>query len=1793
MPPSHGGAGGSSVAVDGSAGKTDGYYYGELGFSGGGGGASVHLTGALAGNGGKGGDGGVDAGVGMGGIGGEAGATWSASGNASAPVIGQAGSDGGKPTQTSGTSWFAYDGYGGGGGGGGGFGAVVSAATQTVNSAVTGGAGGAGGSVTPSVAGGVGPYGGGGGGGQGGGGLLVTANAASVVNAAAIAGGNGGLGGNSLDGIRGAGGDGGAGVVFTGTSGALTNNATVTGGNGGAGAANGAGGVGVIGSDLAIINSGTISGGLAGDGESRANAIEFTSGTNTLELHAGSQINGNVAANGSLDTLVLGGATASSFNLDLVNNGFNGFEALDKTGAATWMVTGRADGLATTVRAGVLQLGDGVDLAGELNGASGTNARPAEGTGNGIGEAGGKGQAGVTVVGGQLAVMANSYVGGGQGGDGGDVYADIASGPVTAVGGAGGTGGAGVLITAGGLDNGGGIEGGRGGRGGYAGPNRQTLTLNSVSLAAASEPSSLTSGVGGHGGNGVETSSAGTVTNRDSIRGGSAGDGQYISFYDQSPAPISLTGGAGGAGGHGVFMTAAALLDNQGQVSGGYGGSGASVDAGTAATELTGGAGGAGGAGALLTVAGGTVSNGGGVYGGGGGYGGNAYTENAAAASTTAGAGGAGGDGVALLAAGTVTNTSYIQGGQGGNGAQKSSYLYGEDGSQTATAQGALAGAGGAGVSFLADGRLTNSADGTIMGGQGGSSNLYTGVYVNNNGEATLAQATIIASDSAAAGGAGLRVGGLASVTNDGTIAGGQGGGNSYGGGPGFARGGGGAVNSAYAYNFNGQQASVTVQGNAGGAGGAGAVLAGGGLITNNASGTLQGGAGGTASAYAYAQAYSVTTALTANAIGGAGGAGGAGADLSGGSTLVNSGAVAGGQGGDGGYASAQTYRYTAPPVTIMAAVAAVPAVTTTSATGGNGGTGGAGIQGNRATVVNQLGGSIVGGNGGIAGGAYVYSQDSNVDQSGPGITSTPGSVGAGGIGITGADLTVTNAGRIAGGFSGEGSSSGGSFPTLLAVAGRPVVAAAPTGTQAAAIQFTGGVNSLTLESTSVIEGQVIASSKADTLALGGATNGSFDVASAGPAAQYQGFGKFAKTGTSTWALTGATTAVTPWTVNAGTLSIASDASLGDVGGALTLAGGTLQTTADISTARAVTLTAPGGSLTTDAATTLALGGVVSGDGALTKAGAGTLRLTGANTYTGGTTIAAGTVIGGASSFGTGAIVDSGALVIDQASNATMANTLSGNGSLSKTGAGQVLFTGNGSAFTGTTTVSGGALSVNGTLGGASVFGSGTTLRGNGTIGTTLLASGATVAPGNSIGTLSVNGNFTFAPGSTYQVETDAAGHSDRLQVSGTATLGGANVDVLAATGNYATSTTYTILTAGTRVGTFGTLTSNFAFLTPSLSYPANSVVLTLARNNTSFQSIAATPNQAAAAGGLQSLASGPLFNAVVQLSAPTARSAFNQLSGEIHASAKTAMLEDSRFVREASLDRLRQSQGGSASGMSVQAQGNGNATWARVFGADGHIDGDGNASRLNRDIAGFLVGADTTLASGWQAGALAGYSKSDLDIDGLNSTAKADSYHVGVYGGTQWDATSLRLGASYTWNKLDTQRNVGFTGFGNSLKADYDISTAQVFGEVARRIDMGTVAVEPFAGLAYVNVDADGFNESGGAAALRSGGGSVDATFTTLGVRASTQLSDTTRLRGTIGWRHAFGDRVPTSTNAFATGSTFTVSGVPLAKDVAVVEAGIETQLQSNMTLGLSYAGQFGDGLKDHGFKVSLGWKF
>ena len=414
---------------------------------------------------------------------------------------------------------------------------------------------------------------------------------------------------------------------------------------------------------------------------------------------------------------------------------------------------------------------------------------------------------------------------------------------------------------------------------------------------------------------------------------------------------------------------------------------------------------------------------------------------------------------------------------------------------------------------------------------------------------------------------------------------------------PGTVNGGGGGGGGGY--NGNGFGASsisnplgATIAGGNGGHGGSGVGSAGPG-----------GGGGGGAGGYGVIDIGLAVSTNAGTISGGSGGAGGQsqGSPGSGGdggigyfslssSNLTNNGAITGGNGGQGG-------------ANINNAVGA----------GGTGGTGGAGVAGTVTAITNAVGGSIKGGNGGDAGQA--------------GLASNPGSGGNGGAGITGADLTVINAGDIAGGSGGAGNHGG------------------PNGVTGAAIAFTGGVNTLELQSGSNISGNVIAFSSADMFRLGGTTSASFDVSAIGAAAQYRGFGNFEKTGTSTWTLTNTTAAVTPWTISAGTLLVTADGALGAVSGALTLHGGTLEVGSSFSTTRNFNLTAAS-TINVDDGATLGVDGQITGSGTLSKMNFGTLVLTNSsNNYSGGTVIAGGTVSANATGvLGSGTVTFTGSI---------------------------------------------------------------------------------------------------------------------------------------------------------------------------------------------------------------------------------------------------------------------------------------------------------------------------------------------------------------------------------------------------------------------------------------------------------------------------------------------------------------------------------------------------------------------
>jgi outer membrane autotransporter protein len=71
------------------------------------------------------------------------------------------------------------------------------------------------------------------------------------------------------------------------------------------------------------------------------------------------------------------------------------------------------------------------------------------------------------------------------------------------------------------------------------------------------------------------------------------------------------------------------------------------------------------------------------------------------------------------------------------------------------------------------------------------------------------------------------------------------------------------------------------------------------------------------------------------------------------------------------------------------------------------------------------------------------------------------------------------------------------------------------------------------------------------------------------------------------------------------------------------------------------------------------------------------------------------------------------------------------------------------------------------------------------------------------------------------------------------------------------------------------------------------------------------------------------------------------------------------------------------------------------------------------------------------------------------------------------------------------------------------------------------------------------------------------------------------------------FGDATPDSSLSFSGGDAFSVTGVPIAKDAAVFDAGFDFAIRPNAMFGVSYGGQFDSDVSDQSVRANFILKF
>lgn len=138
-----------------------------------------------------------------------------------------------------------------------------------------------------------------------------------------------------------------------------------------------------------------------------------------------------------------------------------------------------------------------------------------------------------------------------------------------------------------------------------------------------------------------------------------------------------------------------------------------------------------------------------------------------------------------------------------------------------------------------------------------------------------------------------------------------------------------------------------------------------------------------------------------------------------------------------------------------------------------------------------------------------------------------------------------------------------------------------------------------------------------------------------------------------------------------------------------------------------------------------------------------------------------------------------------------------------------------------------------------------------------------------------------------------------------------------------------------------------------------------------------------------------------------------------------------------------------------LQADDKRHGLWVRSYGNKWNVDDGSSGVGYRQRQQGFTLGADTRLGdSPWTVGMLAGYSKSDLDLNG-GTSAEVNSYYFGPYFGWLDRDTGYYVDGALKFNHFRNESKVRMSD-GKRAEGDYSNSAVSAIVEGGRNFDLG-----------------------------------------------------------------------------------------------------------------------------------------
>jgi len=560
-----------------------------------------------------------------------------------------------------------------------------------------------------------------------------------------------------------------------------------------------------------------------------------------------------------------------------------------------------------------------------------------------------------------------------------------------------------------------------------------------------------------------------------------------------------------------------------------------------------------------------------------------------------------------------------------------------------------------------------------------------------------------------------------------------------------------------------------------------------------------------------------------------------------------------------------------------------------------------------------------------------------------------------------------------------------------------------------------------------------------------------------------------------------------------------------------------------------------------------------------------------------------------------------------------------GPGSLEKVGAGTLTLSGLNS-YTGTTTVFGGFLDVEGSIASSSLttVNLGGALTGAGTVGNTTIATGGIFLPGNGLGTFAtVSGNLAFQSGAQYLVTLNSTS-STFAMVTGSANLAG-TVGAAFAPGSTVIKQ-YMILSANGGVGGAFSgvgIGSNPGGLVASLSYDANHAYLNFGVDFSGVPGL--NVNQRNVGNALSNF-----FNAnggIPVLFATLSPSGLAQASGELATGSQQATFDAMNLFMGLLTDPFaagRNSGGGTSGGAQGYAEDDDDSlayaakrnaardafakiptkadaarndvldaswsVWGGSYGGGGNIDGNAalGSNSANVRAFGLVGGADYRISPTLLAGfALAG-GGTNFSVTNFGS-GRSDLFQAGAFVRKTVGAAYLSAAAAYGWQDVTTDRTVTIAGF-DQLHAEFKANAYSGRVEGGYRFATPWMGVTPYAAGQFTTYSLPAYAEQAltgsGTFALNYAGKDVTDPRTELGVRTDRSFAVANgilTLRGRLAWAHDYDtDRNISAVFQTLPGSAFVVNGAAQARDSALTTASAEMKWLNGWSAAATFEGEF-----------------